>query len=115
MAKKPASKSKAKAKKTSKKAETTAKKQLGPGGPQLIPFQFKPGVSGNPAGRPPGTRNKFCKKFIEDMATVWEEANQGGHRRGLNALRTIADEKPVEFDLLAGFFAIAWPLPGPTR
>ena len=32
--------------------------------PNLEPFTFKPGQSGNPAGRPVGNRNKLNEKFI---------------------------------------------------
>jgi hypothetical protein len=62
--------------------ETTSQKQ--------VSTRFKPGVSGNPAGRPKGTRHKLNEAFIADMSVVWEE-------RGIEALRTCAMEKPSEF------------------
>jgi hypothetical protein len=40
------------------------------------PWQFKPGVSGNPAGRPVGARQRFSAAFLEDLAEVW-----GSHGR----------------------------------
>ncbi len=46
----------------------------------LIPWQ--PGQSGNPAGRPKGTRDRFCKAFIDDLAAEWA-------RRGPQALTEI--------------------------
>jgi hypothetical protein len=36
----------------------------------LIPF--KPGQSGNPAGRPVGSRNKLAETFLADVLTEWE-------------------------------------------
>lgn len=32
---------------------------------------WKPGESGNPAGRPKGTRSKFGEDFIRDFANHW--------------------------------------------
>lgn len=48
-------------------AETTAIKQPATGRP------FPPGVSGNPAGRPPGTRNKLTQLFLEKLASHFEK------------------------------------------
>jgi hypothetical protein len=36
-------------------------------GQQLKPYAFKPGQSGNPAGRPKGSRNKLGEAFIEAL------------------------------------------------
>ena len=48
---------------------------------------FKPGQSGNPAGKTKGTRNAFCKAMLKDFADTWKEG-------GIDALRKVMDEKP---------------------
>ena len=37
------------------------------------PTRWPPGKSGNPAGKPPGTRTAFSQGFIRDFALVWAE------------------------------------------
>ena len=44
------------------------------------PTRWPPGQSGNPAGKPPGTRTAFSQGFIRDFALVWAE-------EGLEAVR----------------------------
>jgi hypothetical protein len=36
-------------------------------------FCLQTGQSGNPAGKPPGTRTAFSQGFIRDFALVWAE------------------------------------------
>ncbi len=50
------------------------------------PWQFQPGQSGNPAGKPPGARHRFSRAFLEDLAEVWSEH---GHKAMTIAAKTV--------------------------
>ena len=54
------------------------------------------GPSGNPAGKPPGTRTAFSQGFIRDFALVWAEAEEG-----LEAVREVAKKSPEAFVAIA--------------
>ena len=54
----------------------------------LIPY--KPGQSGNPKGRPQGSRNKLTEQFTRDLCKAWEIYGQ-------SALMTAALTTPTEF------------------
>ena len=49
-------------------AETRARQQRG-----IVEHAWKPGQSGNPAGRPVGSRNKLSDKFCADLLEHWQE------------------------------------------
>jgi hypothetical protein len=51
---------------------------------------WQPGQSGNPAGRPRGSRNRLSESFLSDFHTVWEE-------EGLEAIRRCARNDPSTF------------------
>jgi hypothetical protein len=44
---------------------------------------FPPGVSGNPNGRPVGSRTAFSHVFLRDLAESWAEHGKGKTRKPL--------------------------------
>lgn len=51
---------------------------------------FKPGQSGNPKGRPKGSRNKLGEQFLSDLQALWETD-------GAEVLQEARQDKPMEF------------------
>jgi hypothetical protein len=51
---------------------------------------WPPGVSGNPNGRPIGSRTVFSQSFLKDLASVWAE-------RGRAAMEKTAIDQPGVF------------------
>ena len=49
---------------------------------------FKPGHSGNPAGKPKGTKNKSSKKLVEDILEAFDQLG------GIDWLVKIAKDDP---------------------
>ena len=69
-----------------RRAESTGGKQV----TSRESTQFKPRQSGNPAGRPKGSRNKLSEEFFQDLYDVWQAF-------GKPALETMAMLYPAEF------------------
>ena len=49
--------------------------------------QFKPGQSGNPAGRPPGSRNKLSEAYLKALADDFEE-------HGVKTIQELREDRP---------------------
>ena len=62
--------------------------------PNVIKNKFKPGQSGNPKGRPLGSRNRISDKFLKDFLADWETY-------GKRAIRLARKKDPVAYVRIA--------------
>jgi hypothetical protein len=58
--------------------------------PKMEAKKWQPGQSGNPAGRPKGSRNQFSEIFLRDFIAEWQEG-------GVEALQKCRKEDPATF------------------
>lgn len=58
--------------------------------PWLVPSRWEPGQSGNPAGRPKGSRNKLEERFLADLLEHWETNGQA-------AIAAASEKDPVGY------------------
>lgn len=56
----------------------------------LEEFKWEPGKSGNPAGRPKGTRNKLGEAFLEAFMADFEKG-------GIDAIERVRIERPQDY------------------
>lgn len=61
-----------------------------PTGSEQNPNLFKPGQSGNPKGRPKGSRNKLGEAFLEAMHNDFEQ-------HGVSVIERVRCEKPDQY------------------
>jgi hypothetical protein len=52
--------------------------------------QWQPGESGNPAGRPKGSRNRISEKFLDAFAKDFDEHGEG-------VIQTVRTERPHDY------------------
>ena len=64
--------------------------------PHLAPA-WQPGQSGNPAGRPKGSRNKLGEDFLHAMLADFNAKGADGKINGIEAIRKVREEDPVAY------------------
>jgi hypothetical protein len=79
---------------------------------QLIPHQWKPGQSGNPAGRPKGSRCKLEEIFLADLLASWQEKGKDAISRAIEDdpvayVKTVASLMPKQVDPEGGLNGIS--------
>ena len=65
-------------------------KDIDPPAGKRQPHRWQPGESGNPAGRPKGSRNALRDEFYRDVLADWRE-------HGRKAIETFRTERPHDY------------------
>ena len=66
--------------------------------PQIAANQWKPGQSGNPAGRKKGSRNKLSDAFVDALfANFTEAVAEGGKTKGEEVIEHLRTEDPAAY------------------
>jgi hypothetical protein len=60
-------------------------------------LKWKPGQSGNPAGRPAGARSKLTESFLEALLTDFQKASEEDQSLGQKAIAAMRADKPNEY------------------
>lgn len=64
--------------------------------PHLAPA-WQPGQSGNPNGRPKGSRNKLGEDFLHAMLNDFNAVGEDGKINGVEAIRKVRENDPVAY------------------
>ena len=60
---------------------------------------WPPGVSGNPNGRPVGSRTVFSQSFLKDLASVWAERGRAAMEKMVSMThRILRHMRQVNYD-----------------
>ena len=71
-------------------ATTRGKTRRGRGHPETLGPRWQPGQSGNPKGRPKGSRNKLGEEFLDALQADFS-------KHGSVAIETVRTERPHEY------------------
>ena len=78
--------------------------EITPGKHRNLREPWKPGESGNPAGRPRGSRHKLSEVFLGEVCTAWQEQGRAAidamiAKNPADFVRVVASLVPRQFDL----------------